>query len=1112
MRGRQTARQLADRLGVDKRSVNASLYGSLSGQVSQDRNYGWSLSGTEVSTPDLAGPGASDTPLERLCQYYLACIGQDDAGVSVFAQSKFGQPDYAELPVFPGSDSELWAQPPAQAMLGKVRRDRSRLNILLGYPTALTLLKSRRSSWQGYMVQPVFLFPLTMDDAGHPRLNIGYPLVNQKALGRLTNATGADVLQELVQLETELGLADGEEPPEVDDLVQRLATIRPEWPWKQAPDLAQLSLEQPLAEVHEEGIFNRVVLVVTERPPFTVGLETELAQLARSGPDDLRGTALGDWLSRSIGEAASESRPPLEVLPMNLEQRQAVQSALSNPLTVITGPPGTGKSQVVTNLLVNAAWHGQKVLFASKNNKAVDVVEARVNNLGTRPMLMRVGANQYQGRLAEYLLALLSASASEHDRDSYGESLELHNGLTEKLTALDAEAAGLVEARNHVDALEQRVEDVRQRLGAQLFSSLRYVDTETLGRSAIILLNVLRRARRDTQPWLVRLLWTFLRRPRYTTLAREASVASPLFESAGLQEPRRHPDELGMSEWLRFGDELAQRVSDAQSVTEYFEALEALQAARSLESISAEQAEVLELMESNAANLWKSWLRLQPDRFSSSDRALLSRYVSLLKMVIDSADQQLPKEVAKQYRALFAQVSHMLPCWAVTSLSARGRIPFKPGYFDLVVFDEASQCDIASALPLLYRAKRTVVIGDTKQLSHISGMVRGQDQQLLDKYRLAGEFPHWAYSYNSLFDLAAGHASSEAIVSLRDHHRSHQDIISFSNKTFYEGQLRVATRYDSLRRPHPDAPGVRWVNVDGACKRPATGGALNEVEGAAVVHVLRELVIDRGYRGTVGVVSPFRAQTNHIRRIVEDDLELSERLVGQDFLAETVHRFQGDERDVMLFSPVVASNAPSGAISFLRHNGNLFNVAITRARAQLVVVGDLNACAHCDVSYLAEFAHYAMALEGEDEEERHAGYGRVGPEYPEVANPEQVSDWERILYRALYASGIRALPQYAVEKYRLDFAVFDGDRGLDIEVDGERYHRNWSGELCRRDQLRNQRLFELGWDVMRFWVYEIRDDLDACVTRVAKWRTHGDQGTSSGSTATVEGVSPVTGS
>ena len=71
-------------------------------------------------------------------------------------------------------------------------------------------------------------------------------------------------------------------------------------------------------------------------------------------------------------------------------------------------------------------------------------------------------------------------------------------------------------------------------------------------------------------------------------------------------------------------------------------------------------------------------------------------------------------------------MSHLFPCWAVTSLAARGRVPFTAGHFDLVVIDEASQCDIASALPLLFRAKRSVIIGDPQQLRHITALTRSK--------------------------------------------------------------------------------------------------------------------------------------------------------------------------------------------------------------------------------------------------------------------------------------------------------------------------------------------------------------------------------------------------
>ena len=110
-----------------------------------------------------------------------------------------------------------------------------------------------------------------------------------------------------------------------------------------------------------------------------------------------------------------------------------------------------------------------------------------------------------------------------------------------------------------------------------------------------------------------------------------------------------------------------------------------------------------------------------------------------------------------------------------------------------------------------------------------------------------------------------------------------------------------------------------------------------------------------------------------------------------------------------------------------------------------------------------------------------------GPEYPDVSRLELVSDWEIKFYKDLYNFGITSIPQYNVEKYVLDFAIIKDDRRLNIEIDGEKYHRNWDGELCRRDQIRNQRMMELGWDVMRFWVYQVRDELDQCLARVQNW-------------------------
>jgi very-short-patch-repair endonuclease len=190
----------------------------------------------------------------------------------------------------------------------------------------------------------------------------------------------------------------------------------------------------------------------------------------------------------------------------------------------------------------------------------------------------------------------------------------------------------------------------------------------------------------------------------------------------------------------------------------------------------------------------------------------------------------------------------------------------------------------------------------------------------------------------------------------------------------------------------------------------------------------------------------------------------------------------------MLFSPVISERAQDSALFFLRKTSNLFNVAATRARSALIIVGDRRAAQKVD--YLGAFEKFVAAVLAE-----HRNKGKTlpsyGPDYPRVSRPELVSDWEKILYQALYRAGLRPLPQYDVEKYILDFALFGGDRKLNIEVDGERYHRSWDGELCRRDQIRNMRLIELGWDVMRFWVYQVRDELPQCVARVAAWHEEG---------------------
>ena len=1094
----QTAAELARALGLDRSAINQRLYGPLKNRVQQDSSYRWQL----VARPthdehDASGSEAgqfTNTDLAKLARYYLACLGFDDTGVSTFLTSRFGDLDYAELTTLPSSPTAFADSSAARQLLGRKRTERARYGLYFGYPTSIARIRSRRSSWEGLMVEPILLFPVEQDQTtGRLTLDLSFPIINQKPFRAFTNAEPDAVMNELVQLEQELGLGREGELPELDELAMRLQSVRPEWPWREPIDAGGLSGPQgPISEIAEPGIYNRAVLILAEKSPFTQGLEQELRDLGRLPETRYRETALGRWLRQPDEPAAPGEAPPtvplLEVLPMNSEQREAVTAALTRPMTVITGPPGTGKSQVVTNLLINAAWMGKRVLFASKNNKAVDVVETRVNALGPRPILLRVGSKAYQARLAEYVLALLAASSTASEKEDFGEAKQVHERLLHEFQDLEEASRTLVALRNEVDALEQQVEAARGRLPPALFARASEIDPTDIERQIASLATAADRADRDKAPFLTRIFWSLSRKARVSALVDSFRSAESAISSLGIEKARVDAGETGVAHAREICAVARARVADVRAVARYRDSLQRLTQARSLEEIARQQAGLQDRIAKNSLQLWQLWLRLQPSRMLPAQRQRLGKYSAVLKMVIEAGtDGELSRSAWAEYRSLLREVAPLLPCWAVTSLSARGRIEFDPGLFDIVVFDEASQCDIASALPLLYRAKSVVVIGDAKQLSHISGLQRGQDHALMEKHGLFPDFAEWAYAHQSLFALGATQVAAEDIVTLVDHHRSHADIIGFSNREFYEQRLRVATRYDHLKTPSKGEPGVTWLDVQGHAGRPASGGAVNMVEARAVVDTLRDLMLSKGYAGTVGVVTPFRAQANAITEAVNADETLSTALLRAEFLADTVHKFQGDERDVMVFSSVVSSNMPEGALGFLRSNPNLFNVAITRARAQLIVVGDRAACMRSDVGYLSRFAQYTASLgviSGDDIEARLAA---VGPEYPPVARPELVSDWERVFYSALFAAGIRPVPQYPVEKYVLDFLVVAGDRRLAIEVDGERYHRNWTGELCRRDQIRNQRLFELGYDVRRFWVYEIRDDLQRCVRDVEEW-------------------------
>ena len=159
-------------------------------------------------------------------------------------------------------------------------------------------------------------------------------------------------------------------------------------------------------------------------------------------------------------------------------------------------------------------------------------------------------------------------------------------------------------------------------------------------------------------------------------------------------------------------------------------------------------------------------------------------------------------------------------------------------------------------------------------------------------------------------------------------------------------------------------------------------------------------------------------------------------------------------------------------------------MAITRARAGLIVIGNKSFCQNSNIHYLAHFAGYVDLLYVNSGVTNNS-VPQLGRDYPNVETTELVSDWEKKLYTALFDKGIHTRPQYIVDKYYIDLVCIEHGNKLAIEV-GE-------DEECNSEQsyaihLRNARLIEMGWDVIRFMPYQLKDDFEWCVNKIQSKR------------------------
>ncbi|MEQ9442656.1 MAG: AAA domain-containing protein [Cyclobacteriaceae bacterium] len=270
----------------------------------------------------------------------------------------------------------------------------------------------------------------------------------------------------------------------------------------------------------------------------------------------------------------------------------------------------------------------------------------------------------------------------------------------------------------------------------------------------------------------------------------------------------------------------------------------------------------------------------------------------------------------------------LIPCWLASPETVSAIFPMEETpLFDLVIFDEASQCFAEKGIPSMYRGQQIVVVGDEQQLQpNDLYQVRWEEDTAEEEVENA-----LALEVDSLLDLAKAYLPT---YRLEEHYRSKSlELIDFSNAHFYQSSLQLLPHREDLEKKEP---AIRYVQVNGLWKDQT-----NEPEAEKVVELVQELT-QRFPDKSIGIITFNVKQQDLIRDRLEATDGGSEGIKNLRFI-KNIENVQGDECDIIVFSVAYAPNEKGKLIlqfgSLNAAGGeNRLNVAVTRAREYIYLI------------------------------------------------------------------------------------------------------------------------------------------------------------------------------
>lgn len=550
----------------------------------------------------------------------------------------------------------------------------------------------------------------------------------------------------------------------------------------------------------------------------------------------------------------------------NSSQYKAVENAIFHRVSVIEGPPGTGKTQTILNIIANLLIREMNCQVVSNNNAAIENVYDKLNYYNLDFFVALLGRNKNKEVFLENQRASVPvfSECNGMSLDEIASKLIYSNRVLKLIYNYRKDMAILIQKKKELACEFQHFSRVHEELNYDINSlhfgsifNLKKIWNEIIGMDKISIKYII----------------------KYVFLYHVGSID---FYRQDLNLVR---DVLQREIYLR-----------------------------DLELLDHEISQKNDFIQANE-NYETEYIHLSMIYF----KKFLSEKYKGMRNLYQSIDM---KQNCKNFLVDY-------PVILSTTYSSRNTFAddFK---FDYIIMDEASQIDVVTGTLALSSAKYAVIIGDEMQLPNVvKDEQRKQADEIFDRFSLDKGY---SFSLNSFLSSVKRIILNVPIVLLQEHYRCHPKIINFCNKKFYNGQLII------MSEDHGEKDVIRIIRTN-------KGNHSREHANQRQVDVIKELLCQIP-DADVGIIAPY----NHQVKLLQDNISNVD--------INTVHKFQGREKDIVIISTV------DDEISDFVANANILNVAIFRAKKQLFFVMNENEVKNRNIQDLLDYVmYYDMEIE-----------------------------------------------------------------------------------------------------------------------------------------------------